>query len=286
MIDAARPGTVLEVGYSPCPNDTFIFHALITGRVATPGITWRPVLEDVETLNRWAFDGRLPVTKISFHAFGHLRREYALLSAGAALGRGCGPLLVAREAGVMSRLAGARIAIPGRWTSAALLLRLFAPYLDPGRLVEMPFHRIIDSVARGEVDAGVIIHESRFTYAEHGLAALEDLGAAWERVSGLPIPLGGIIARRSLGDAVLRQVDAALRESVRRARQYPDESAAYVGEHAQEMDPAVLRAHIDLYVNDFTEDLGDEGRRAVAGLFAAAEERGILPSWKGGFGRR
>ena len=164
----------LEVGFSPCPNDTFIFHALVTGKVPTPGVSWRPRLEDVEVLNRLAFERALPVTKISFHAYGHLRASYALLSSGAALGRGCGPLLVATKA-QQGGLGTARIAIPGKWTSAALLLRLYAPELNPSQLIEMPFHEIMGSVARGETDAGLIIHESRFTYADHGLLSLVDL---------------------------------------------------------------------------------------------------------------
>jgi 1,4-dihydroxy-6-naphthoate synthase len=269
--------TELEVGFSTCPNDTFVFHALVTGLVPTPGIRWRPVLEDVETLNRRAFETRLPVTKISFHALGHLRDRYALLRSGAALGRGCGPLVVARDAGVGSRLERARVAIPGRWTSAALLLRLFAPRLPAASLVEMPFHRILGAVARGEVDAGLIIHESRFTYGAHGLVALEDLGAFWERTSGLPIPLGAIIAERRLGAERIAAIEAALRDSVRHARRQPQASAAYVREHAQELAPEVIAAHIGLYVNDFTEDLGDEGLRAIAALFREAEARGVLP---------
>jgi 1,4-dihydroxy-6-naphthoate synthase len=180
----------LEVGYSPCPNDTFIFHALVTGRVASGGFTWRPRIEDVETLNQWAFTQKLPVTKISFHAYGRIRREYALLRSGAALGRGCGPLVVAREPRVIDDLTGRRIAIPGHWTSAALLLRLFCPALPRERLVVLPFDRILEATARGEVDAGLIIHESRFCYAQRGLVALVDLGEWWEGETGQPIPLG------------------------------------------------------------------------------------------------
>ncbi|MBI4601870.1 MAG: 1,4-dihydroxy-6-naphthoate synthase [Planctomycetes bacterium] len=281
MKGSPAPARTLEVGYSTCPNDTFVFHALVTGLVPTPGVAWRPVLEDVETLNRWAFERKLPVTKISFHAFGHLRESYALLRSGAALGRGCGPLLVARDPAVRGRLEVARVAIPGRWTSAALLLRLLEPRLESERMVEMPFHRIPEAVERGEADAGLIIHESRFTYAARDLVLLEDLGAFWERESGLPIPLGAIIADRRLGPGALRAIETALGESVRHARRQPADSAAYVREHAQELEPEVVRAHIELYVNDFTEDLGSEGLRAVEALFRAAEERGILPRFAG-----
>lgn len=270
-------GDVLTVGYSPCPNDTFIFHALVTGAVSAPGIRWLPRLEDVETLNRLALDGALEVTKVSFHAYGHIRGVYDLLRSGSALGRGCGPLIVARSAAVKERLEAARIAIPGKLTSAALLLRLFAPGIPPLGLVEMPFDRILRSVEEGQVDAGLIIHESRFTYARHGLVALADLGEWWERVSGLPLPLGAIVARKDLGGDKIRRIDEALRESVRRARRFPGESEDYVRAHAKEMDPAVLHAHIALYVNDFTEDLGEEGSRAVEALLSAAEAQGVIP---------
>ena len=284
---APEPGNrELTLGFSPCPNDTFIFHALVHGRICAPGLSFHPVLEDVETLNRWAFDQRLAVTKISFHAFGHLRNRYALLSSGAALGRGCGPLIVARDPTARDRLDRARVAIPGRWTSAALLLRLFAPQIREAQMVEMPFHRILEAVEHGEVDAGLIIHESRFTFEAHGLVALEDLGAWWERESGLPIPLGAILADRGLGSTAIDGIDRALRESVRFARAHPEGSEDYIRRHAQELSPEVIRAHIALYVNDFTIDLGEEGHRAIEALFEAAELRGILPRHSGPLGVR
>jgi len=270
-----------RLGFSPCPNDTFIFHALATGKVPTPGIEWDPVLEDVETLNKLAFDRAVPVTKISFHAYGNLRKSYLLLSAGSALGSGCGPLLVARAHMTRTKLESERIAIPGKWTSAALLLRLFAPKLRASQLVEMPFDCILDSVAKGEVSAGLIIHESRFTYADHGLVALEDLGKWWEEEAGLPTPLGGVGADRALGDANLRVINDALRNSVRHARSHPQDSAEYVRSHAQELSEEVTRAHIDLYVNDFTEDLGERGLEAVNALFHYAEGKGILLPFEG-----
>lgn len=274
------PPALLGVGYSPCPNDTFIFHALVTGRVPVEGVSWRPVLDDVETLNRWAFERRLPVTKISFHAFGRLRDAYVLLRSGAALGRGCGPLVVARGDGPRN-LEGRRIAVPGRWTSATLLLRLFEPGIDERDIVEMPFHRIIEGVARGEVDAGLIIHESRFTYQRHGLRSLVDLGAWWEERSGLPIPLGGILADRRLGRERILRIEEGLRASVLHARARPAESRAYVLEHAQELEEDVVDAHIALYVNDFTVDLGAEGIAAVRAFLDEAERLGILPGVEG-----
>jgi len=283
----ADPGSspeTLGVGYSSCPNDTFIFHALVSGIVETPGVRWRPIIEDVEALNARAFAREIPVTKISFHALGHLRGSYALLASGAALGRGCGPLIVARDASVAARLASARVAIPGARTSAALLLRLREPRIRPENLIVMTFDRILDAVSGGEVDAGLIIHESRFTYAARGLVSLEDLGSWWEGESGLPIPLGGIIADRRLGAPRIRHIEMALRRSVVHARRHPDASREYVRSHAQELSEDVTRAHIALYVNDFTEDLGEEGLRAVQALFEAAEARGIVPRYGGPIG--
>ena len=266
----------LSLGYSPCPNDTFIFYALIHGLVPLPdaGITER--LEDVETLNSLAVKGDLDLTKISYHAFGHLRRDYALLRCGGALGRGCGPLVVARKPVDMRDLKGKRLAIPGKLTTAGLLLQLYGEgYEDP---LILPFHEIMGAVSRGEVDAGVIIHESRFTYAAHGLVQVLDLGAWWETETGLPIPLGGILAKRSLGAELIGRIEAALRQSVEYAFSHPEEPKTYIRLHAQEMEDEVIERHIGLYVNDFSLDLGDEGVQAVQALLARAEERGLIPS--------
>lgn len=266
---------ILSLGYSPCPNDTFIFYALTHGRVPLPGVALQERLEDVETLNALALDAALDLTKISYHALGHLREKYVLLRSGGALGRGCGPLVIARAEKTMAELAGARIAIPGRLTTANLLLQLSGEGFT--NVVVMPFDRIMAAVAEGSVDAGVIIHESRFTYREHGLVEVEDLGAWWERSSGLPIPLGGILARRDLGSRLVRQIDAALRASIEYAFAHPAEPRRYIREHAQELSPAVIDSHIGLYVNEFSHDLGQEGEEAVRTLFARAEARGIVP---------
>lgn len=265
----------LTLGYSPCPNDTFIFYALTHGLIDLPGLAFDQRLEDVETLNRLALDGALDLTKTSYHALGHLRNDYALLRSGGALGRGCGPLVVARQATDMARLRGQRIAIPGRLTTANLLLQLCGSGYE--ELLVLPFDRIMAAVAGGEADAGVIIHESRFTYRSHGLAQVLDLGAWWEEETGLPIPLGGILARRSLGAETIRRIDAALRQSVDYAFAHPQESRRYIKEHAQELEDAVIESHIGLYVNDFSRDLGDEGVRAVEALLARAETRGLIP---------
>jgi 1,4-dihydroxy-6-naphthoate synthase len=265
----------LTIGYSPCPNDTFIFYALIHGKVRVPGITFQELLEDVETLNRMALENRLDLTKISYHALGHLRETYALLRSGGALGRGCGPLIVARPGTKLSDLKHGVIAIPGRLTTAYLLLRLFDPSIEG--VTVMTFDRIMDAVSSGEVTAGLIIHESRFTYPLYKLEKLLDLGAWWEQHSGLPIPLGGILGRRSLGRDLLLRIEAGIGESVQYAYAHPEEVMSYCGMHSQEMDPVVMKSHIDLYVNDFSLDLGQEGLTAVQRLFHEAEERGIFP---------
>jgi len=266
----------LSLGYSPCPNDTFIFYALVHGRIPIEGLHIEERLEDVETLNRLALDGALDLTKISYHALGHLRERYVLLRSGGALGRGCGPLVVARQETEMTRLRGKKIAIPGELTTANLLLQLCGE--GYGNVLVLPFHRVMAAVARGEADAGVIIHESRFTYRQHGLVKVRDLGAWWEEETGLPIPLGGILARRELGTELIEDIDRALAQSVRYAFAHPEETSDYIKNHSQELSDEVIRQHIALYVNDFSFDLGEEGSRAIETLFGRAEARGIIPA--------
>lgn len=265
----------LSLGFSPCPNDTFIFHALVKGLVTAPGLSFRERLLDVENLNRLALAAELDVTKVSFHLYGHIRGEYELLPAGAALGRGCGPLLVSRENSPIDALRCKPVALPGQYTTAALLLRLCAPQLD--NLVYMPFDRIISAVANGEVSAGVIIHESRFTFREHGLVKLVDLGEWWEQDSGCPIPLGGIVAKKALGTELIQGVGDLVARSIAHAFAHPEAPRQYIREHSQEMSDEVCDAHIGLYVNDFSRDLGDEGKRAVEVLMARGEAAGLLP---------
>ncbi|BCS52312.1 menaquinone biosynthesis family protein [Geobacter sp. SVR] len=266
---------ILTLGFSPCPNDTFMFYPLVHGLVDTGGLSYRERLEDVETLNQLALKGELDVTKVSYHALGHIRDKYALLRSGSALGRGCGPLLVTAGDTGLQDLAGKRIAVPGRYTTALLLLRLFDPTLENFQV--MPFNEIMEAVTSGRADAGLIIHESRFTYQDFGLRKLLDLGEWWEGETGLPIPLGGIVARRSLGAERIAAVERALRAGVEYARSHPDQAARYIGEHAQEMSADVCAAHIELYVNDFSCDLGDEGVRAIECLMERAEKAGIAP---------
>jgi 1,4-dihydroxy-6-naphthoate synthase len=271
-----RPNQQLSLGFSPCPNDTFVFHALVHGLASEIGLNIAPpVLADVETLNEWAIQGRLDVTKLSFHALGHVHDNYVLLHAGAALGRGCGPLLIAKKPIDRLNLPESRIAIPGRYTTAAMLLRMYEPGCTD--LVSMRFDQIMAALARDEVDAGVIIHESRFTYQEQGFIALQDLGEWWENSSGCPIPLGGIVARRALGDELLKQLSKGIRKSVRMAFDDPARSREYIRNHAQELDDRVIQDHIDLYVNKFSLELGREGQYAVEKFLGRGQEAGILP---------
>lgn len=265
----------ISIGFSPCPNDTFAFHALTEGLIDAGDLTFdAPQLEDVETLNRMALDGVLDVSKISYGALPFLLDRYVLLRSGGAMGRGCGPLLVARDAGVAETLKTARVAIPGRMTTANLLFRLYEPEAQPG--IELSYDRIMPAVASGEVDAGLIIHESRFTYPDHGLVRILDLGEWWERATGSPIPLGAIVARRDLGEQI-PAIERAISDSVRYAFAHPDASAGYVRAHAQEMSEEVTHKHIELYVNRYTEDLGADGETAIRELMERARLAGLLP---------
>jgi 5,8-dihydroxy-2-naphthoate synthase len=250
----------LTFGFTPCPNDAFAFHALVHGLVEA-AFEVEPVLLDIEELNQRSRTGELDVTKLSFGAARAVGESYHLLRSGAALGNGVGPLVVARELGDRYE----RIAIPGRDTTAFLLLRLAWPEL--GDIVEMRYDRILGAVARGDVDAGLIIHESRFTYAEHGLVAVADLGDWWEEETGLPVPLAGIYAR---ADVDPEPVERAIRASVEYAFAHPEASREYVREHSHEMSPEVCRAHIDLYVNSYSVDLGEPGLAAIERLASAS----------------
>ncbi len=277
----------LRLAYSPCPNDTYIFHAWVHGLIpGAPPVEER--LEDIDALNHSALRGDADVVKVSMHAFAHLRDSYALLHSGGALGRGCGPLVVARKdsslrpvqsvqrvAALVDHLAQARVAIPGELTTAALLLGLFTGGVS--RTVVMPFEQIMPAVSAGEVDAGVIIHEGRFTYGAYGLRNLVDLGEWWEETTGLPIPLGGIAVSRTLERSHQQASERAMRASVEFAALHPDAALDYIQAHAQEMDPAVCRAHIDLYVNEFTLDYGPEGEEAIRRLLGTAADLGIAP---------
>jgi 1,4-dihydroxy-6-naphthoate synthase len=268
----------LSLGFSPCPNDCFMFDAIVHGRIDLEGLEFDVRMADVEALNRDAFAGAIDVTKLSYHAFAYCAGRYALLDAGSALGRNCGPLLIskrpiAREEVVAGRL---RIAIPGRYTTANFLLGLAFPAATDR--TELVFSEIEPALLRGDFDAGLIIHENRFTYEAHGLRKIIDLGEFWESETGLPIPLGGIVVKRTLPLEVQRTVDRVLRRSVEHAFAHRDATLPFVRAHAQEMSDEVMFKHIDLYVNRFSVSLGTEGRRAVEGLFARAAATGTAPA--------
>ncbi|MFC9678401.1 1,4-dihydroxy-6-naphthoate synthase [Streptomyces sp. NPDC056948] len=267
----------LQIAYSPCPNDTFVFDALAHGRV--PGA---PALDvtfaDIDVTNGMAERGEFDVLKVSYAVLPYVLDEYALLPCGGALGRGCGPLVLTREADV--DLAGRTVAVPSERSTAYLLFRLWAADTladGVGEIVVMPFHEIMPAVRDGKVDAGLVIHEARFTYGGYGLHKLADMGEHWEHTTGLPIPLGAIIAKRSLGEQRLRLLAGSIRTSVRAAWDDPEVSRPYVMEHAQEMDPAVADQHIGLYVNEFTAGLGEDGYAAVRGLLTRAAAEGLVP---------
>ncbi len=257
----------LTFGYSPCPNDTFAFHALTHGLVDTP-LHITPVLLDIEELNRRAHHGEFDLTKLSVGAFAAVGGGYRLLRSGAALGHGVGPLVVTRTPMSLADAVRGRVAIPGRATTAYRLLRLAAPQLE--EVVEMRYDRILHAVGSGEVHAGLIIHESRFTYGEHGLFKAIDLGDWWERATQLPVPLAGICARADLHVDTTAEVERAIRASVQYAFDHPDASRAYVRAHAQEMSDTVCAQHIALYVNTHSLDIGDDGMLAITRLVADA----------------
>jgi 1,4-dihydroxy-6-naphthoate synthase len=267
----------LTLGFSPCPNDTFIFDALVHGRIDTEGLQFEIKLADVEELNRRAMRGELQVTKLSYHAFGFLTDRYQMLAAGNALGEGVGPLLVKSKkenfGGVINEAHS--VAIPGHFTTANYLLGLAYPTLTDKH--EVLFSHIESSVLNGNFDLGVLIHENRFTYAERGLEKVADLGDYWEAQTELPIPLGGIAVSRSLDKELVKRIGRVLRRSVNYAHTHPADSQDYVATHAQEMDPKVMRQHIELYVNDYTADLGESGRRAVRHFIEDGRAKGVLP---------
>lgn len=266
----------LTLAYSPCPNDTYIFAALANGLLDdAPAV--RAVLEDVESLNTSALKGDYELTKVSYGAVPALMDQYRILRAGGALGRGCGPLMVVRPgtAKTLEDLSEKLIAIPGERTTAFMLLRLAMK--ERPHIIQMRFDTIVEAVANGTVDAGLIIHESRFTYQDQGLVEVCDLGNWWERETGKPIPLGAILARKDLSEDQSREMNEHIRASLKFARENPDQIINYVREHAVEMKDDVMKKHIELYVNDFTDDIGDEGIAAVRELFKRAQAAQILP---------
>jgi 1,4-dihydroxy-6-naphthoate synthase len=267
----------LTLGFSPCPNDCFMFDAIVNKRIDLEGLDFTVRLADVEALNRAAFAGGIDVTKLSYHAYAYCTRDYVLLDAGSALGRKCGPLLISKRpiAAEEAAAGGLRIAIPGAYTTANFLLGLAFPKAQDK--TEMLFSDVEAAVLSGEYDAGLIIHENRFTYAAKGLRKIADLGEFWEEQTGAPIPLGGIVIRRALAEEVKQRVNRVLRRSVEYAFAHRGASLPFVREHAQEMSEDVMYRHIDLYVNEYSIDLGEDGRRAVQLLFEKAAAHGVIP---------
>jgi 1,4-dihydroxy-6-naphthoate synthase len=265
----------LTLGFSTCPNDTFIFDAMVNGRINTEGLRFDLHLADVEELNQMAFSAAIQITKVSYHAFAYLSEAYQLLTSGSALGFGNGPLLISKHKIYPDELQDLKIAIPGKYTTANLLLSLAYPHLK--HKTEYLFSDIEEVILSGEVDAGVIIHENRFTYRAKGLKKIVDLGALWEEQNGLPIPLGGIIIQRNMPLEIRLKVNRILRRSVEYAFQNPNDSLPYVRQHAQSMDDTVMRNHIQLYVNDFSIDLGVKGREAITTLYENGIQKQLFP---------
>jgi 1,4-dihydroxy-6-naphthoate synthase len=276
----------LTLGFSPCPNDTFIFDALIHHKIDTEGLDFEVFYDDVETLNQKAFRGELDITKLSYHAFAYVANQYVLLDSGSALGFGVGPMLICKDdpeelrTQLQTANSQLRIGIPGKYTTANFLLGLAFP--DATNKFKLVFSDIEDAVLEGRVDVGLIIHENRFTYQDKGLKKIIDLGDYWEKQTGCAIPLGGIVANRNLPEDVQHKINRVLRKSVEYAFANPKSGLDFIRQHAQEMSEEVMYKHIDLYVNKYSIDLGEEGRKAIKLLFDTALDKGIIPEIKEG----
>lgn len=274
----------LTLGFSPCPNDTFIFDALIHDKIDTEGLRFEVHYEDVETLNQHAFNQSLDITKLSYHAFAFAAEHYELLDAGSALGFGVGPLLIGRDAELVQNLGSMdaealkqlRVGIPGKFTTANFLLGLAYPTLENKQI--MLFSEIEDALLAGDIDLGLIIHENRFTYESKGLIKVEDLGDYWERTTNKPIPLGGIVIKRDLPDVIKQKVNRVLKRSVQFAFDHPKSGIDFIRSHAQAMDDDVVCQHIQLYVNAYSLDLGPLGREAIEQLFDRARALKLIPN--------
>ena len=267
----------LSLGFSPCPNDTFIFDALIHHKIDTEGLEFEVLFDDVETLNQKALRAELDITKLSFHAFAYAIDDYVLLDSGSALGFGVGPLLISKShiTDLESKISNLQVGIPGMYTTANFLFSLAFPQALNKR--EMLFSEIEDAVGNQEIDLGLIIHENRFTYQDKGLEKVMDLGEYWEQKTGCAIPLGGIVVKRSLPEEVKLKINRVLRKSVEFAFAHPKSGLEFIRQHAQAMDEEVMYKHIELYVNKYSIDLGREGRKAIDVLFSTALQSGIIP---------
>ena len=266
----------LTLGFSPCPNDTFIFDAMVHGRIDTEGLEFDYFLADVEELNRRALSSVVDITKVSYHAYSYLAGNYFILDSGSALGHRNGPLVISKRDIDSSDLSRARIAIPGKYTTANLLFSIAWP--DAKNKKEYLFSDIPDILLRDEADAGLIIHETRFTYGRLGLTRIADLGEFWEKLTGLPIPLGAIVIKKNIPEEIALKVNRIIRKSLEYA--YRDSFASYrfVSENANDMDSTVMNNHIKLFVNEFTLDLGEKGKEAINEMFRIANEKGVVPT--------
>lgn len=265
----------ITIGFSPCPNDTFIFDALVHHKIDTEGLDFEVVLGDVEELNQKAFNKELDITKLSYHAYGYLTDDYVLLDAGSALGKGCGPLLVQSSNFKVQNLEGCSIAIPGKYTTANFLLSIAHP--EATNKTEMLFSDIENAILTRKVDVGLLIHENRFTYKQKGLEKIIDLGEYWENTTGALIPLGGIVMKRSFDSGTINKVNRLIRKSIEHAFKNEGSALAYMQQHAQEMDEQIMMQHVALYVNKYSIDLGEEGRAAVTKMFNLAQQKGVIP---------
>jgi len=264
----------IKLAFSPCPNDTFIFDAMVHGKIDTEGLGFDYRMDDVESLNRLALAGTIDMVKISYHAWLYLTNQYILLNSGSALGFGNGPLLIAKHEFPVEKLKQITVAIPGEYTTAHLLFRIAFPEIEGKQF--MIFSKIEDAILAGRVDAGVIIHENRFTYEQKGLKKIIDLGQNWESLTKSPIPLGGIVVRKTFKEEIIAKLQRIMHRSVIHALEHPANAMPFVRCNAKEMDEEVMKKHINLYVNDFSVDLGTAGKKAVSQLLHIARERGLV----------
>ncbi len=268
--------TTVTLGFSTCPNDTFIFDAMVHNKINTEGLNFKLVMGDVEELNNMAIKAELDITKISYHAYAYISKNYKILNSGSALGRNNGPLLISKRKIYPDEVPFLKIAIPGKHTTANLILHTAYPQIESVK--EYLFSDIENVVLDNEADAGLIIHETRFTYEKRGLKKIIDLGEHWEQTTGLPVPLGGIIINRKLSDDIQQKVNRVLRRSIDFAFENPNSGLEFIKKYAQEMDESVMRKHIELYVNDFTKDLGELGKKSIRYLLDKATEIGFVDS--------
>ncbi len=265
----------LKLGFSSCPNDTFIFDAMIHNRIDTEGLEFDVVIADVEELNKAAFEYKIDITKLSYHAFAYISNNYILLNSGSALGNNNGPLLISKQKIYPDEINNLKIAIPGKYTTANLLLNIAYPKAQNKK--EYLFSDIEEAIITNEIDAGLIIHENRFTYEKKGLKKIIDLGEFWETKTKLPIPLGGIVVNRNLPVSTQQKVDRVLKRSIKFAYKNPNAGLAFIKQHAQEMSEEVMYNHIKLYVNDYSIDLGQKGKQAIERLYKTATELNVIP---------